>query len=322
MQVAPWRTKQRRNASRRGLSRTVGGGYVSRMRSLLVGSLLLFSGVSVVGAGQEPQGPALIPARPPDAPPPTTTPEEPQPKAPPMAPAEDAPADLNAVVTSLVREHLPHQYEDTRHWGKTKEVFAGIKVRVDGWQVKTKRRKRTVNHGTWKLYRIELIDPHQTFQIQVDKIAPDKNGRVGMDARCQANLRVFGRVSQWEFGVQLASFSIDATARVQLLVHGNLGLRLDNTKLPPDVVLDPKVTWADIQLLDFRVHKISDLQGPLVRELGKGIREVLEDKLAENRDKLPEKMNRQIDKNKDRLRLSLHDLIQSSWKELEKYVTK
>lgn len=238
------------------------------------------------------------------------------------APADDAPADLNELVTSLVREHLPHRYEDTKQWGKTKEVFAGLKVRVDGWQVKTKRRKRTVNHGTWKLYRIELVDPDRTLQVQIDKIAPDGNGRVGIDARCQANLRVFGRISQWELGVQLASFSIDSTARVQLLVHGDVGLKLDGSKLPPDVVLDPKVTWADIQLLDFRVHKISDLQGPLVRELGKGLREVLEDKLAEKRHQLPEKMNRQIEKNKSKLRLSLHDLVESSWKDLARYVAK
>ena len=73
------------------------------------------------------------------------------------------------------------------------------------------------------------------------------------------------------------------------------------------------MTGASLELTDFRLQRISDLHGPLVHELGKAVREVLERTLADRRPQLVEKINRQIAKRPRALRISLHDALASRW---------
>jgi hypothetical protein len=220
---------------------------------------------------------------------------------------------LQGLITTILRENLPDQYESRDGWGDTKEVWAGLDVRREGLQIKTKRRKKQVNHGTWKLYRVRVIEPDKFLQVEVRDVQALPGGRVEFDLLADAKLDVFARLSQWELGVQLISLSVNAEARTQFHVRCNLGLKLDPTKLPPDVLLDPQVTQADLRLADFRVARISQIGGSLAHELGDQARDLLDKEIAKLNGKLPSKINRQIDKNRDKLRLSVQDLLASQW---------
>ena len=46
-------------------------------------------------------------------------------------------------------KHIPSQIDGDDNWGDTKEVWSGLKVRRDGWKIKTKRRHRDIKHGRW-----------------------------------------------------------------------------------------------------------------------------------------------------------------------------
>jgi hypothetical protein len=70
------------------------------------------------------------------------------------------------------------------------------------------------------------------------------------------------------------------------------------------------------------LYRVSDVGGEVAQQLGRAVRRVLEDKIAETNQKLPDKLNRQIDKKKDNLRLSVHDLVSSKWSDLAKYASK
>jgi len=220
---------------------------------------------------------------------------------------------LSGLIATIIRENLPDQYESKDGWGETKEVWAGVDVRRDGWQIKTKRRKKQVNHGTWKLYRVRIVEPEKELHIDLQNIRELPNGRVEFDLTADARLEVFARLAQWELGVQLISLSVNAEARTQFRVRCNLGLKLDPTRLPPDVLLDPLVNQADLRLVDFRVKRISQICGSVARELGDQARSLLDKELAKQNEKLPGKINRQIEKNRDQLRLSVQDLLTSRW---------
>jgi len=220
---------------------------------------------------------------------------------------------LSGLIATIIRENLPDQYESKDGWGETKEVWAGVDVRRDGWQIKTKRRKKQVNHGTWKLYRVRIVEPEKELHIDLQNIRELPNGRVEFDLTADARLEVFARLAQWELGVQLISLSVNAEARTQFRVRCNLGLKLDPTRLPPDVLLDPLVNQADLRLVDFRVKRISQIGGSVARELGDQARSLLDKELAKQNEKLPGKINRQIEKNRDQLRLSVQDLLTSRW---------
>jgi len=103
-----------------------------------------------------------------------------------------------------------------------------------------------------------------------------------------------------------------AEARTQFRVRCDLGLKLDPGKLPPDVLLDPVVSQAELRLADFRVRRSASSAVPWRANWRRGPRPAGQG-MAKQNQKLPSKINRQIDKNRDKLRLSVQDLLTSQW---------
>jgi len=230
--------------------------------------------------------------------------------------SQDSLEKLSAVVRWIALKSLPAGYEDTRHWGKTKRVLDGLDVRREGLRIKTKRRWKYANHGTWKRYRAELIEPARRLTIRIDEMARKNNELVQIQLFVDASLGIWARLSQWNHGVQLASVSMDATARVQLSLTAEVKIDVNFARIPPDLILRPVVSEARLTLIDFEVQRISDVGGSVARILGKGIRELLEEKIAADQQRMVRKINGQIAKNRDRLRLSLHELAESKWRDL------
>src|SRR5688572_26507402 len=79
-------------------------------------------------------------------------------------------------MTEMSRHFLPLDYEDTRHWGKTKRVWDGLHVRREGLEIKTHRRWKDANHGTWTKYSVRAIDPQEKLQVTVANIRRLENG--------------------------------------------------------------------------------------------------------------------------------------------------
>jgi hypothetical protein len=225
-------------------------------------------------------------------------------------------AEFQEWIRGLVRAQLPDHYEKKKNWGHTSRALAGVSVQLDGGKLKTRRKYKNANDGTWQMYRVDLVDPDEKFDIHIANLRPLDDGRVGMQITAVASLKAFGRQALWEKGVQLYSISAEADARVRLTAETAVATQLDPTKLPPDVYLKPEVTSAKMEILEFKLRRISDLDGPLVRALSKTVRKELEDKLAEDNAKIVAKLNRAIDKKEDRLKLSAGDLGKLNWDRL------
>jgi len=216
-------------------------------------------------------------------------------------------------ITKLVREQLPDQYEKKKNWGHTAKSFDGLSVRLEDGQLKTHRKFKQANDGTWQMYRVTLKDPEEKFEVRIANLRTMANGRVAMDITAVANLEVFGRQSLWQHGVQIFSISAEADARVRLSAHTEVATRLDPTRFPPDVALEPEVKSARLDIPDFRLRRLGEFSGPLVRSLSHATREALEDKLRDDNEKLVAKLNKAIDKQEKKLRLSLADVMKSKW---------
>lgn len=230
--------------------------------------------------------------------------------------SEATPASgLDRLIRDLVLQNAPHEYENDRQWGGTRQVWDGLHVWRDGLRIKTKRRWKDANHGTWKKYRAWLIDPDHQFDVQFLNLHKTAEGKAAFDLLIDAKLGAWGRLSEWRQDVQLFSFSADAEATVRLKLSCELSARLDPSHLPPDLVLQPQVMAADLALVDFRLKRISDADGPLVKQLGKSLREVLEDELRDRQPRLVQRMNDQIRDHQDDLRLSARDLAASGWQQ-------
>jgi hypothetical protein len=236
----------------------------------------------------------------------------------PTAPAATAPSGvgllpsadrLSELATTLLRQLAPSEHANNKKWGGTKEVFDGVKVYRDGFKIKTRRRKKTVNHGLWKRYEVKLIEPEKHLTVRIERLVETEPGRLRFDLVVVAKLDLLGQIVQWQRGLRLLSLTAEADAKVRARLTCELSARLDPTRIPPDVVLDAVARDVQLELLEFQLHRISDLGGKPARELGRFLREAIDDELAQKRPKLLAKVNEKIEKNRDKLRFSLRDLI-------------
>lgn len=216
-----------------------------------------------------------------------------------------------AWLKQLIRDNLPETYEDDRKWNQQKEVWDGVDFSNDGLKIKTKRKHKLVNHGTWTRYRLEMVDPEKYLDVQFHKLELADDGKIHFDVSIEMLLDVFGRMSQWVRDVQIISLSANADAVCKLSVSGTIEFQLNPLRLPPDVRIKPHVDAARVDISYFRVRRISQLGGPLAVQLGNGLRRTLEQKLEDSNQRLPEKMNRQLEKHSDRMLFSMQDWLTS-----------
>lgn len=221
--------------------------------------------------------------------------------------------EFQAWMCGLVREQLPDHYEKKKNWGHQARALDGLSIQLKDGKLKTHRKYKQANDGSWQMYRVDLVDPEEKFDIRVANLRSLEDGRVGMQITAVASVKASGRQALWEQGVQIFSVSAEADARVRLIAETAVATQLDPTKLPPDVYLKPEVTAAKFEILEFKLRRISDLDGPLVRALSRTVRKELEDKLAEDNAKLVAKLNKAIDKQEKKLKLSAADLVKLNW---------
>jgi len=88
-------------------------------------------------------------------------------------------------------------------------------------------------------------------------------------------------------------------------------VRIKSSQGKSRVVVAPQVTDARLALRDFHISHLSNAKGPLVRELGEEVKKIVEHKLQGP--KLTAKLNRAIDKKRDRLEFALPGFVNSSW---------
>jgi hypothetical protein len=216
---------------------------------------------------------------------------------------------IQGLIQYVLVKNMPAEYEDTSKWGKTKEVWAGVKVSRDGLRLRTNSRKKRVNHGTWEKYRAWPIDPESAFKIEVENARNVPGQGIGFDLIVVARLGADGRLSEWQRGLQLYSLSAEAEATVRLRMSCIVGMALDVSSFPMAVALEPVITDAQLELIDFRLKRISKLRGSVAHELGRALRDVLRREVARRSDRLVKRINEQINENRDELRFSLNGIL-------------
>jgi hypothetical protein len=198
-------------------------------------------------------------------------------------------------LASLVREVIPRDYEKGDDWGKTKRITTGIKVH--SWDFS--RRKKEVPHGHWKKYHLELIDPDERLSVAVRNLRPLEEGAgAAMTLELATPLRGWAQSRNYNRGVHLLTLTAEADLEVAIAIDCEVRAKMT----PKGFALDPKVTDSRLDLKKFDMHRLGELGHDLAEPLGKGIKKLVEDEL--DGPALTAKLNRAIDKKRDRLVLS------------------
>jgi hypothetical protein len=228
----------------------------------------------------------------------------PEPRCAPAASEPSVSADVvSAVAARLIADAIPREYERSKDWGRTKRITTGLRSSGNFFEFDIHRRKTEVNHGVWKKYRITLVEPDKNLDVQITNLRSIEPNRFALTLSVAARVHGWVRAKVYDRGIHLIALEAEADTNVQLTVDAEFAIEsVPTSTYLPGIAVRPHVKAARVKLKDFRLNRISDLRGSLAHELGDGLRHVLEDELTGP--KLVAKLNRSIEKRRERLQLT------------------
>lgn len=207
----------------------------------------------------------------------------------------------------LVEASIPVEYERRKDWGKMKTVTTGLKF--EGFDIK--RRRNEVKHGIWKHYRVQLRNPDEKLHVTLEDLQGVAGSRVRFVLIVDADLDIWARAKVYQHGIHMISLETTARTTMHLQCKCDVGVRIQSSGLLPTLVIDPHVNNTQFDLRNFKLERVSDARGPLVKELSKTVERLIEHEMASP--KLAKKLNRAIDKKREKLVFSPDQLLKTSW---------
>jgi hypothetical protein len=236
-----------------------------------------------------------------------------------VAPAAglDASPMLSGFLEQIVRSQLQEEYVDDDDWGKTRRVTVGHKINGKPFRWELQPRKKVVNDGLWEKYAVRLVDPNDHLDVRVHRLEL-QGGKLVFAISLSAKLNGDARLERWRQGIKILNAHIEAVAHVDVELAGDVTIRLTtgNGSLPA-VAIEPVLTDLDIKLKKFKLKRISKLDGMLAHELGDGLKDTIQRELNRREPKIIDKLNKSIDKRRERLVLSAEQFAKTGWAKLQ-----
>ena len=214
--------------------------------------------------------------------------------------------ETTALLHSMIMLLVPETYTDDEDWGTTQRIQSGLNVRLDAAQLRTSRRWKDVNHGTWKRAEIQLLDPQENFDLQVALLPTDDRNSTRYEVEASARLKVRARQQHWINGVRLYSVTGDATADVLLravitIKRSIVSGETDDRRLR----ILPHIESVSLYIVGFRLNRVGHVGGAIVREFGRSLKGTLNQALSLNRNRMAAKINAKIAKKPERFVIPL-----------------
>jgi hypothetical protein len=219
----------------------------------------------------------------------------------------------------LVRQEilagLKSEYQSQHHWGQQTEKKE-VKVRGRWFEPRLEKTDKEVNDGLWQRFVTTLVEPDQNLETHVEQIRTTADG-VAFSLLAQAKVSGRGQFERWRKGVRLFDVSTDADATVKARIECEVAIRREPGRLVDDVVLDPRVTAIELELVDLDLKRIGKLGHDVSHELGNALRPTIANELVRREPKIIERANVSIHRHPERLRFSLDRFLASGWSKFE-----
>ncbi|MCA9140077.1 MAG: hypothetical protein KDB00_25065 [Planctomycetales bacterium] len=231
--------------------------------------------------------------------------------------ADQARATVQSLVDMAIGV-MPHEYNGKKNWGKTKRIWSGVRIKRDGLRVTTNRRWREVRHGLQSHYQISFpgdatARPPVVATVRSVKHSPAiEAGSAGWTIECDlaSPLDFTARIERWNLGARLYSVEVTGHMNIHMTMEGRLSSYPDYSVLPPAIVIDPTVTSATLHLDSLHVDRVSKIGGEVAETWGEIAEAIVKEVFLDDLNgKLHDKINKAIDKKRDRLRFSAGDWI-------------
>ncbi len=226
------------------------------------------------------------------------------------------------LVRQIILDELKPQYEDNKHWGQKGRILAGVKVTGKWFDPKIEKRTKEVNDGLWQRYVVTLIEPEKNLHVRFDRARSVDSNRFAFSLTLESLLHGEAHIERWRKGVKMLNTSAQGDMTVRARLDFDLAIRLEPGKLLTDVVLDPRVTGVDLELVDLDLRRVGILGHDVARELGDSLRPLIAQQLNEREPKIVAKANAAIEKRRDRLRFSPEQFLKSGWSKFQANLAK
>jgi hypothetical protein len=221
------------------------------------------------------------------------------------------PEMIAQLVTPLIAETVPREFEGQKDWGKTKTVTSGLHSDGNFFKFDIHRQTKEVNDGIWKKYRVTLIDPDKNLVIRIDDMHRLESGKYALTLFVAAKVHAWAQAVVYEHGVHVISLDAEGDTSISLWVDAEVGLEtVESSTFIPGLQLQPVVTDARLKFDDFKLTRISEVHGKIANELGDLLRKEMQKKLSGP--KLVDRFNHALQKHPERLRLSPDMLLGKS----------
>ena len=215
------------------------------------------------------------------------------------------------LVTPLIAEAVPREFEGKKDWGKTKTVVSGLHSDGNFFKFDIHRQTSEVNDGIWKKYRLTLIEPDKNLEIRIDDMHRLESGKYALTLFVAAKVHGWARAVVYEHGVHVISLDAEGDTSIRLWIDAEVGVEtVESSTFIPGLELRPVVMDARLKFDDFKLTRISDVRGAVAKELGDLLRKELQKKLSGP--KLVDRFNHALQKHPERLRLSPDMLLGKS----------
>ena len=228
--------------------------------------------------------------------------------------ADDKPnyAELSRLIQQAAAEKCPKKFEDTSEWGRTIPIPPAVRfprlqrvvLRVNG--------RDEVPDGVWRRTLVWLDDPAKDIQIRVLDVQKKDANNYLVTLAAEVAFHGERERKRWRNGVQLFGLSVQADARIRAEFDCAVKIAIDATKLPPEVVAEPKVVATRLELRAFDLNRVGNiLVGDPARDLGDELKGVLQDLLKQREGEVKDYANQALAKalKGGQARIPLTDLL-------------
>ncbi len=221
---------------------------------------------------------------------------------------------LSRFIRRVLIDSLPPTIEGKDDWGDQKEIFSGVGLNAENGPLKFEKKTKSVNHGLWKRYEIQLVEPEQQLRFQIVDAHNIGPRQVAFVIEAMSPLKVHVQLERWRFGVKLLNGTGDADATVKARIAGEVRYRFDTATSSTQLVLEPNILAATLDLVEFDLRKVWKLDGPLVQEVGDLLTPPLTKLIHKQEEPIVAKMNKELAKHPEKLQLALPRPFGLDWK--------
>jgi hypothetical protein len=204
-------------------------------------------------------------------------------------------ASISSLARSVMLESLPERVEERRDWGKQTNIPT-MKFRGQGLKTRVEKLDKSVNHGTWKHYIVEPIDPQSRLTLDIEDLQALPDGGFAFDLRVSAPVKAQATVHQWAYGVRVLAVTVEADAEATAALRCEVRTTVTPGTILPTVTLSPVVASSEIDVTEFKLRKIGELPRAVARELNGEAKRIVVGYIRKNEGKLAAKANAALEK--------------------------